>query len=363
MPLINPDAKSHPLQGGQRVAIVGAGLLGRLLAWQLARRGMVVELFEQDDEHQPRGAAWTAAGMVSPLSELGVASVEMYELGCQSLAIWPQWLATLGADADRLWQAPGTLVLAHGPDRPLLRQFEQQLRYKKPDLPEFPALSAQALTAMEPALNHSALTGLLLPGEAYIDGPALLARVLDECQRLGVVMHFGVSMPGTLQAAQFANAELVFDCRGRGSDLQDLRGVRGEVMHLHCPGVQCHHALRLMHPRYLIYVVPRPGHHFLVGATEIESEDRSPMSLRSMLELGTALYSLNPAFAEARIVKLDSNLRPALAHNHPCLQQQAGVWQLNGLYRHGYLLAPALITQVLALLGLAHEENKHENIA
>ena len=64
-----------------------------------------------------------------------------------------------------------------------------------------------------------------------------------------------------------------------------------------------------MHPRYKLYIVPKPHGRFIIGATELESEDRSPMSLQSLLELGSALYTLNPAFAEARILELDANLR------------------------------------------------------
>ena len=72
-----------------------------------------------------------------------------------------------------------------------------------------------------------------------------------------------------------------------------------------------------MHPRYPLYVVPRPGQRFVVGATELESEDRGPATLRSVLELGSALYSLHPALAEARVLHTATALRPALNDHLP----------------------------------------------
>ena len=90
----------------------------------------------------------------------------------------------------------------------------------------------------------------------------------------------------------------------------------------------------------------------MVGATELESEDAGATTLRSMLELGSALHSLHPAFGEARVLRLAAALRPTLDDHCPALVQRNGVWHLNGLYRHGYLCAPALVDRlVLALTG------------
>ena len=108
--------------------------------------------------------------------------------------------------------------------------------------------------------------------------------------------------------------------------------------------------VRLLHPRYQLYIVPKPNHEFVVGATQIESEDSSPVSVQSALELNSALYTLNPAFAEARIIEMQSNLRPALNDNRPQIQHEAGLIKVNGLYRHGYLLAPVVVQYTLALL-------------
>ena len=105
-----------------------------------------------------------------------------------------------------------------------------------------------------------------------------------------------------------------------------------------------------MHPRYPIYIAPKPDHVFVIGATEIESEDRSPASVRSTLELLSAAYSVHSGFAEARVLEIATQLRPTLPDNLPALR-----WlgprslQINGLYRHGFLIAPAMLDATLEL--------------
>jgi len=94
--------------------------------------------------------------------------------------------------------------------------------------------------------------------------------------------------------------------------------------------------------------VPRPGDLVVVGASEIESEDRSPVSLRSTLELLSAAHSVIPELAEARVVHSESNLRPTLPDNLPLLSREHGITRINGLYRHGWLIAPAVVEEALA---------------
>ena len=67
------------------------------------------------------------------------------------------------------------------------------------------------------------------------------------------------------------------------------------------------------------------------------------MTVRSVLELASALHSLHPAFGEARVLRMSAALRPALDDHRPAISLRDDVWHINGLYRHGYLCAPALV--------------------
>jgi glycine oxidase len=131
-----------------------------------------------------------------------------------------------------------------------------------------------------------------------------------------------------------------------------LRGVRGEIVRLDAPDIELRHMLRLIHPRYAVYIVPRPEGRLVVGATSIESDDASAASVRGVLELLTSAYSVLPALAEARILEFNAQVRPALPDNVPAIRfdPQRGVLSINGLYRHGFLLTPAIVEEVLTLL-------------
>lgn len=332
-----------------QVGIAGAGLLGRLLAWRLARAGHHVHVFDPGAHAQQRGAAgWTAAGMLSPIAELESADARTAERGWRSLDLWAQWLPSLPQPVD--FRRDGSLLLAHRADAGsamrLLRLLQAKAGARAPQ-----ALDAAALQALEPAVHGPALAWLL-PGEGQLHAVQAMQALAAAADEGGVRWHWGHAVqalaPGRIDGLHFDH---VFDVRGLGAraDLA-LRGVRGEVLWLQAPGLRLRRALRLLHPRWRVYLVPRPQDIVFVGATEIESEDRSPISVRSMLGLLSAAHSVLPELAEARIVHTETNLRPALPDNLPLLATAPGLTRINGLFRHGWLLAPALVEEALESL-------------
>jgi glycine oxidase len=150
------------------------------------------------------------------------------------------------------------------------------------------------------------------------------------------------------------NASLVIDCRGKGakSRWHELRSVRGEIARLHALGVELQHMIRLLHPRCSVYVISRPGGHLVVGATSVESDDCSPVSVRGALELLSAAYAVLPELAEARILEFNTACRPAFPDNRPGIRfdHTKRLLEVNGLYRHGFLLSPAVVEDILAVL-------------
>ncbi len=175
-----------------------------------------------------------------------------------------------------------------------------------------------------------------------------MMRLTPYFRRSGAELHWHTE----IAEGAYPQAGLVIDCRGLGARtaLTQLRGVRGEVARIHAPGIGLRRPVRLLHPRYPIYIAPKENDLYVIGATELESEDMSPMTVRSALELLSAAHSLNPAFGEARIVELNVNCRPALPDHLPRVQWDgARLMRVNGLYRHGYLLAPAVTGEACAL--------------
>ena len=141
----------------------------------------------------------------------------------------------------------------------------------------------------------------------------------------------------------------MIDCRGLSARdvCPDLRGVKGEIIVVETSEIALSRPVRLIHPRWPLYIVPRAGNRFMIGATSIESEDDG-VSVRSALELLTAAYAVHPAFAEARIVEIGAALRPAFPDNLPRIVIDNARIIVNGLYRHGFLLAPALAELTVA---------------
>jgi len=342
----------------REIGIAGAGLAGRLLAWQLARAGHRVSVFDPAPDaavrHDGRGAAaFTAAGMLSPLAESDSGGARVAALGWRSLALWPQIAAALGEPA--LVRREGSLLLAHRTDMASAQRLLAHMQSGHGCAPQ--PLDAASLAALEPALARG-LQAWLLPGEGQVLPAPLLAAL--QAQAPNVAWHWQQAVetvePGMLQLAdgRHHRCDLAIDARGLGARPPlPLRGVRGEILWLHAPGVPLQRPLRLMHARHPVYLVPRPGDLIVLGASEIDSEDRSAVSLRTAVELMAAAHSVLPELAEARIVHLESNLRPALPDNLPLLQHEAGLLRINGLYRHGWLIAPALVQDALAALGLA----------
>ncbi len=337
-----------------RIGIAGAGLLGRLLAFTLSRAGHRVEVHDPAAGPDARGAAgWTAAGMLSPLAELESADERVFRLGLRSIDLWPQILAALPAPVE--FRRDGSLLVAHREDLGAARRVLDMLAHKAPPGHAVQPVTAAELAQSEPALR-SGLHAWLLPGEGRIHTvqamAALAAGAPDVDWRWGSLV--AAVEPGRLLLAGGPSTfDWVFDVRGVGARPQlSVRGVRGEIYWLQAPGLGLCRPVRLLHARHRVYLVPRAPDLVVVGASEIESEDRSPPSLRSTVELLAAAHSIVPALAEARIVHSETNLRPALPDNLPCIEVQPGLVRINGLFRHGWLIAPGLVEIALeAALG------------
>lgn len=337
------------------IVILGAGLMGRLLACSLARAGHTLSVYEAKDATDRSAAAFAAAAMLAPLAESTVAEDLVVRMGQYGLTRWPELIAALQTPV--FFQQQGTLVLWHRQDTTDAQRLGALLAatgQRLPDLPRPQTLDAAGIEQLEPGLGERFAQGLYLPGEGQLDNHQLMDVLLAQMQHLGVTLHWNSPRsPADFKPGQTGEPDWVLDCRGLGAQPQwpELRGVRGEIITLLAPNVTLSRPTRLVHPRYPIYIAPKQDGYFLVGATEIESSDTSPMSVRSALELLSAAYTVNPGFGEARIIDLVAQCRPALSDNQPAVRWLgARTLQVNGLYRHGYLISPALHDVVLELM-------------
>jgi glycine oxidase len=314
-----------------RVAVLGAGVAGLTCATELAERGAEVEVFERADTLGAAACSWLAGGMLAPGCEGESAPPVVVQLGAESLPWWRDRVPTVQA---------GSLVVAHGRDAGDLRHFARRTCGHE-------WLDAAGVAALEPQLAGRFAQGLLFRKEGHLEPRVALAALLARLTELGAPVRFGVEV----RASDFP-ARQVVDCRGLAArdTLSDLRGVKGEMLVLHQPEVSLSRPVRVLHPRIPVYVVPRPGRRFMVGATMIESDAASRISARSMLELLSAAYALHPAFGEGEVVEIGTGVRPAFTDNVPRIRRAGSTLHVNGLYRHGFLMAPALARRVAQVL-------------
>jgi len=348
-----------------KYAIVGAGLMGRLLAVALAKRGAQVELFEKGSSDASNSAARIAAAMLAPLAESAITENNVVRMGIHSLPRWKQLIDELAKPV--FFQQDGTLILWHRQDTSDAERFASHLERncdRNQMLSKPIHLDSQSLAEIEPSLAEHFKQGLYLPNEGQLDNRQLLEALLVELNLMKVPCHWNQAADTDQLRSKQNGFDWVIDCRGLGAKdawktadnaIKILRGVRGEVIRLYAPEVKLRRPTRLMHPRYPIYIAPKEDDVYVVGATEIESEDLSPMSVRSAMELLSAVYTVHSGFAEARILEMATQCRPTLKDNLPEIHvehkpNQADLMMINGLYRHGFMISPAILDCALEVL-------------
>jgi len=315
-------------RGESPISVIGAGIAGAWQALLFAQAGRAVTLHERSDATMTQATSYWAGGMLAPYCEAEVSEPVIVRLGVRSLGLW----------REHFPQTPfnGSLVVAHVRDRADFERFARLTTGHR-------RLDAQGLSKIEPSLEGRFREGLFYADEGHVEPRRVLPELHARIAAAGGTIRFNSEAePDDIDG-------IVIDCRGLAArDSQsELRGVKGEIILIETDEVELSRPVRLIHPRWPLYVIPRGGSRFMLGATSIESEDHG-VSVRSALELLGAAYAVHPAFAEARIVEFGSGLRPAYPDNLPRIAVHNDKIAVNGLYRHGFLLAPALAELTLS---------------
>ena len=312
------------------ITVIGAGVVGLCATTELVARGVRVRLVDRAGAPGAHGCSWWAGGMLAPFCEGESAEEPVIRLGQEAA----EWWETHAGGVTR----NGSLVVALDRDRGELARFARRTKRHQ-------ALDAAQIAALEPDLESRVRQALFFPDEAHLDPRRALGALAAKLRERGI----------EIERATVEPAGTTIDCRGLAArDVwSDLRGVKGEMVVLRCPDVRLTRPVRLLHPRLPLYLVPRGDGVYMLGATVIEASERGRVTARALLELLSAAYALHPAFAEAEIVEIGADARPAFPDNLPRIRRRGAVIYVNGLYRHGFLLAPALARRVadLALEG------------
>jgi glycine oxidase len=309
------------------VTVVGAGIVGLWQAFELARRGFPVTLREVVGSSHTGAASRFAGAMLAPFCEAEAAPAIVKSLGQRGLALWRAHYPGV--------VARGTLVTATPRDWGELDRFARLTEgHRKVDEAE--------IARLEPGLAGRFSHGLFYAQEAHLAPRSALAFLIKTLRGLRAELRFeDPVLPPVWMAG---SGGIVLDCRGIAArdDLPSLRGVRGEMAVVRARGVRLSRPVRLLHPRFPLYVVPWGEDLYMLGATMIEAEDASPVSVRSALDLLGSACAVHEGFADGELLELSSGVRPAFPDNVPAIITRGRRLIVNGAYRHGFLLAPVL---------------------
>ena len=341
------------------VAVVGGGAAGLGVAWRLAARGAAVTVFERGAVG--RGTSWAAAGMLAPAAEIGFEELDLYTLGRDSLGRWPAFAAELEAASGQSvgLDRAGTLVVAD--DRDSGAALRRLFAFQRAQGVPVEWLSGDAAREREPMLSPRVPSAVWSPSDVQVDPRAVLAALTEACRRAGVEIEEGRAVqavaPGP--ALRFADgarvaADAVVLAAGAWSaavgglvPALPVRPVKGQAL-----AVRMTDALRLRHvvrgPR--AYVVPKPDGRLVVGATSEERGDDTAVTAGGLYRLLDGTIRFLPGIEELDVVETWAGLRPASRDHAPILGRTAlpGVLAATGLYRHGFLLLPAVADEVAA---------------
>ena len=331
-----------------KITVIGAGIVGLSVAYELASRGATVRIL--DPRGPGQGATWASAGILAPFIE--VHAEPLLRLAVASLNEYDSFVDRVTVDSDQLieYQRSGTLQVALNADES--QRLSQAASRLAAAQVEHQLLDAAAARRLEPALGDI-VSALHVSTHGYVGVRSLVSALVEALAERDVDVD--EAQVQDLQS-EAANADAVVVAAGSWS--QDLsvqgknvpvRPIRGQILHLRLPRPP---ASRVIWGERC-YLVPWEDGSVLVGATSEDvgfDERATTAGVRTLLDRGIELLpELNAAFFdEVRV-----GLRPATPDELPIIGRSStmpGVVYATGHYRNGVLLAPFTAVAVADLL-------------
>lgn len=347
-----------------RVAIVGAGVVGLGIAWRLASAGLRVEVFDRGAAGS--GASRAAAGMLAAGVEHEAGEDALLHLNLLSRSMWPSFAAEVeqasGLSVDL--RREGTLVVALNQDDLEKLRFDRRLKEQAGIATEW--LSGAEARRREPFLSPSVAGALFSPGDHQVDNRKLAAalhraalaagaQVREHAEVTRIVVRdgrvAGVEAPGGFHpASRVVLAAGAWSRRIEG--LPDgarppIRPIKGQMMSLRMPPGEPLLRHVLWAPG--VYLVPRLDGRLLVGATVEERGFDEAMTAGGVLSLLDAAWRAVPGIEELAIEEMWAGFRPGSRDDAPVLGPVLGPASVEGLvlatghHRNGILLSPVTV--------------------
>jgi glycine oxidase len=343
-----------PHEGRRSVAIAGGGLIGLVVAWRAAQRGLAVTVV---DEAPGTGASYAAAGMLAPVTEAAYGEEALLGLSRDSLARYPGFAAELSraTGIDVGLRTTGTVAVGFDADdmRALdaLHAFQQELGLASD------RLTARAVRDLEPGLTPRVRGGLHVPGDFSVDGRALHAALLAAASAQGVrLVHDRVAgvlvrdgraaglelSRGTVESATVVLALGAWGAGLPGAPPIPVRPVKGQILRLRGAAGLVERTVRALVRGRFVYLVPYGKDGLIVGAT-VEDRGFDPtVTAGAVHDLLRDAIEVVPGVTELELAETLTRWRPGTPDNAPILGgcELPGLVLATGHYRNGVLLAP-----------------------
>lgn len=341
------------------VIVIGGGVIGLSLAFELAGEGLRVRILERGEPG--RESSWAGAGILPPpAASLEPPSLaQLAEMSWRLHPVWHEQLLSL-VGIDNGYRRTGGLYIAL--DAAEAQALQAQAADWRRTGVAAESLDAAVLVSKEPALAGgcaaAAAGALWVPEEAQLRNPWHLKALRAACQARGVQISPGVSADGFLirrgrvQYVETALGPISAGavCLASGAWSQGIasrlgvrlavRPVRGQIVLLDT-GQPLLRRIINVGRRYL---VPRAEGRVLVGSTEEEAGFDNRTTAAGISGLLEFALQLVPGLEQARVETSWAGLRPATADGLPYLgviPELQNAFVAAGHYRSGLLLAPA----------------------
>ena len=361
------------------IVIIGGGVIGLGIGWQLAKSGAKVTIFDRGEAG--RAASWAAAGMLAPYAEVHTEEPELLQLGIESLSLYPQWVDELETDAQMSigYRVEGTLIVGLEPDD------THQLRHLYDAQQEFGLdvkwLNGREACEIESALSPRVTSAIHCETDHQVDNRLMIFALKNAFQKYGGVLHERTLVSkiiienGSVTAVQteerIKQCDIVILAAGCWSTqidgipddmLPPVRPVKGQMLALEMEeGIEIRTVIRTVRARYptSVYLVPRSDGRLIVGATSEEMGYDERLTAGGMFELLRGAWEVVPGIYELPILESWSGLRPGSRDNAPILGKTPidNLIYATGHYRNGILLTPITayeISQLILMGGTSH---------
>ena len=345
------------------VAIVGAGLIGLATAYELAKRGAAVTVYDRAEP--ARAASWAGAGMLAPFSE-EMPDAAMLSFCRGALAAYPAYVDELRerTGVDARFRRDGTMHVAL--DDAMLAALGVRAATYRANGGDVAILDRGEALAREPLLAKHCAGAVFVANEAQVDNRRLGRALTAGCESLGVRIERAEELAleadsrrvrGLRTPRGFAPASYVVNAAGAWagelagvpeSVRVPVRPVAGEMLALAVPAGAMRALVWLGHR----YLVPRGDGRLLVGATVEERGFDGRVTAGGVHDLLDAALAVAPALASFAVVETWAGLRPGTPDGRPYLGETAldGYVVATGHYRNGILLAPASARLIAAMI-------------